>query len=64
MTLRQTERVREEAKGLDMQPPLAVLETLLAVQKEAAAAVGQALPALAGAAELAAETIRSRGRLA
>lgn len=63
MNLRQTEQMRDEAKGLDMQPPVAVLETLLTVQKEAVAAVASALPALTEAAELAANTIRAGGKL-
>lgn len=63
MVLQRTEQMRGEAKGLDVQPPLAVLDILLASQKEAVAAVQPALGALADAASLAADTIRGGGRL-
>lgn len=63
MVLRQTERMRDEARGLDMQPPLQVLDVLLASQKEAVAAVAPALDAIADAARIAADTIRGNGRL-
>jgi N-acetylmuramic acid 6-phosphate etherase len=63
MALRRTEELHGKARGLDMQPPLAVLATLTEAQIEAAIAVREALPALADASELAAGQLSSGGRL-
>jgi N-acetylmuramic acid 6-phosphate etherase len=63
MALRRTEEVHGKARGLDTEPPLAVLATLMEAQIEAAAAVREALPALAEASELAAGQLSSGGRL-
>jgi len=63
MALRRTEEVHGKARGLDTQPPLAVLKTLVEAQVEAASAVREALPALAAASELAARQLSAGGRL-
>jgi N-acetylmuramic acid 6-phosphate etherase len=63
MALRRTEELHGKSRGLDMQPPLAVLATLAEAQIEAAIAVKEALPALADASELAARQLSSGGRL-
>jgi N-acetylmuramic acid 6-phosphate etherase len=63
MALRRTEEVHGKARGLDTQPPLAVLKTLVEAQVEAASAVKEALPALAAASELAARQLSAGGRL-
>ncbi len=60
MALRRTEESHRQAKGLDMQPALAILGPLADAQIEAAAAVREALPSLAAAAELAAGRLRER----
>jgi N-acetylmuramic acid 6-phosphate etherase len=63
MALRRTEEVHGKARGLDTQPPLAVLKTLMEAQVEAASAVREALPALAAASELAARQLSAGGRI-
>src|SRR5690242_1936857 len=63
MALRRTEEVHGKARGLDTQPPLAVLATLLEGQTEAARAVGEALPSIADASDLAARKLLAGGRL-
>src|SRR5690348_7090473 len=63
MALRRTEEVHGKARGLDTEPPLAVLKTLVEAQVEAASAVKEALPALAAASELAARQLSAGGRL-
>jgi N-acetylmuramic acid 6-phosphate etherase len=63
MTVARTEQSHEEARGLDIAPPEAVLDILLRAQVSAAEAVRQSIPALARAAELAAAVVERGGRL-
>lgn len=64
MTPRRTETQHRDAPGLQALPPEAVLARLLAGQREAAAAVAEALPTLAKAAERAALVLGAGGKLA
>lgn len=63
MAVARTEQLHSEARGLDERPPLSILDTLLRGQVQAAAAVEAALPAIAKAAELAADLFEKGGRL-
>lgn len=63
MAVRTTEGVHAEARGLDARPPEGILKILAQAQVEAASAVTYALPAIARAAELAAASLSSGGRL-
>ncbi len=58
-----TEAVNSKARGLDLQPPLLTLLMLADAQVEAAAVVRDAVPAIAAAAELAANRLAAGGRL-
>lgn len=58
-----TEAVNSKARGLDLQPPLVALLILADAQVDAAAVVRDAVPAIAAAAELAADRLASGGRL-
>lgn len=58
-----TEAVNSKARGLDLQPPLVTLLMLADAQVDAAAVVRDAVPAIAAAAELAADRLASGGRL-
>jgi N-acetylmuramic acid 6-phosphate etherase len=64
MAVKRTEQQHPRAGGLDLQPPEAVLRFLAEAQIEAAGAVLGAIDAIAEAAEIAAATLRSGGRLA
>ena len=64
MAATRTEQRHRHAEGLDMQPPLRVLEILAEAQVEAAQAVHGALAAISTAAELGANAIAGGGRLA
>ena len=64
MAVKRTEQQHPKASGLDLQPPEAVLRFLAEAQIEAAGAVLGAIDAIADAAEIAAATLRSGGRLA
>jgi N-acetylmuramic acid 6-phosphate etherase len=64
MAVKRTEQQHPKAGGLDLQPPEAVLRFLAEAQIEAAGAVLGAIDAIAEAAEIAAATLRSGGRLA
>ena len=64
MTVRRTEELHPNARGLDVQPPASVLRMLAEAQIEAANAVLGATHSIAAAAEIAAETLRGGGRLA
>lgn len=59
-----TEALHQNAGGLDIQAPAAILSALANAQVEAAAAVRGAIPEIAVAAETVAETLRGGGRLA
>lgn len=59
-----TEALHQNAEGLDVQAPDAVLSFLANAQIEAAKAVHGAIPAIAEAAELIARQLKSGGRLA
>ena len=59
-----TEALHQNAEGLDVQAPEAVLTFLANAQIEAAKAVHGAIPAIAEAAELIARQLKSGGRLA
>ncbi len=59
-----TEALHEHAKGLDMQPPAAILGYLADAQVEAARSVHGAISQIAAAAEIAAECLGSGGRIA
>lgn len=59
-----TEALHQNAEGLDVQTPEAVLTFLANAQIEAAKAVHGAIPAIAEAAELIARQLKSGGRLA
>jgi N-acetylmuramic acid 6-phosphate etherase len=63
MTHTQTEMTHASAKGFDTRPPQEALAILALAQAEAAKAVEAAVPAIAEAAELAADCIRNGGRL-
>ncbi|WP_332686709.1 N-acetylmuramic acid 6-phosphate etherase, partial [Devosia sp.] len=63
MSSTQTEMVHASASGFDMRPPQEALAILAAAQVEAAEAVQEAVPAIAEAAELAAECLKGGGRL-
>lgn len=63
MTATQTEMVHASAPGFDLRPPQEALTILAAAQVEAAEAVREAVPAIAEAAELAADCLRRGGRL-
>ncbi|TWH00121.1 N-acetylmuramic acid 6-phosphate etherase [Mesorhizobium sp. J18] len=63
MAARTTESMHAEATGLDARPPNDILKILLQAQIEAAMAVRHALPAIVQAAELAAASLSSGGRL-
>ncbi|MCV3239459.1 N-acetylmuramic acid 6-phosphate etherase [Mesorhizobium sp. ZC-5] len=64
MAVKRTEQQHPKADGLDLQPPEAVLRFLAEAQIEAAGAVLGAVDSIAEAAEIAAATLRSGGRLA
>src|SRR5690606_28471834 len=64
MADKRTEALHEHAAGLDERPPATVLRILAEAQVEAATAVRHAIPAIADAAALVAETLASGGRLA
>jgi len=59
-----TEALHQNAEGLDVQAPEAILASLANAQIEAAKAVHGAIPAIAAAAELIAKQLKSGGRLA
>ena len=59
-----TEALHQNAEGLDVQAPEAILAFLANAQIEAAKAVHGAIPAIAVAAELIAKQLKSGGRLA
>ncbi|TPN89956.1 N-acetylmuramic acid 6-phosphate etherase [Mesorhizobium sp. CU2] len=59
-----TEALHQNAEGLDVQAPEAILSFLANAQIEAAKAVHGAVPAIAAAAELIARQLKSGGRLA
>ncbi|RWD59797.1 MAG: N-acetylmuramic acid 6-phosphate etherase [Mesorhizobium sp.] len=59
-----TEALHQNAEGLDVQTPEAILAFLANAQIEAAKAVHGAIPAIAAAAELIARQLKSGGRLA
>ncbi|HEY8577435.1 MAG TPA: N-acetylmuramic acid 6-phosphate etherase [Devosia sp.] len=63
MSAPQTEMIHARAHGLDLLPAEDALAILASGQAEAAAAVQQAVPAIAAAAELAAAQYRQGGRL-
>ncbi len=64
MADRPTEALHPMAEGLHLAPPEQVLSRALAAQQAALAAVGPALPQLAAAARIAAQTLRAGGKLA
>jgi len=59
-----TEALHQNAEGLDVQAPEAILALLANAQIEAAKAVQGAIPAIAAAAELIAKQLKSGGKLA
>ncbi|CDX53848.1 N-acetylmuramic acid 6-phosphate etherase [Mesorhizobium plurifarium] len=59
-----TEALHQNAEGLDVQAPEAILAFLANAQIEASKAVHGAIPAIAAAAELIAKQLKSGGRLA
>ncbi len=63
MTARQTEMSHPYAKGFDLLAPEESLMILARAQAEAAAVVQQAVPQIAQAAKLMAETVAGKGRL-
>lgn len=63
MAEKQTEKRHDAARELDLRPDAEILTTLARGQADAAAAVGQAVPAIERAAEAAAASIRQGGRL-
>jgi N-acetylmuramic acid 6-phosphate etherase len=63
MSSTQTEMVHASASGFDMRSPQEALAILAAGQIEAAEAVREAVPAIAEAAELAAQCLKDGGRL-
>lgn len=64
MVEKRTEALHGEVRGLDEQPPAAVLRILANAQIEAASTVRDAIPAIADAATLVAESLATGGRLA
>ena len=64
MVATRTEQVHRHAAGLDVQSPETILRHLANGQIEAASAVASAIPAITAAGTLAADTLRSGGRLA
>jgi N-acetylmuramic acid 6-phosphate etherase len=64
MAVTRTEQLHPNAGGLDLQPPATALRLLAEAQIEAAKAVLDATGTIAAAAEIAAETLRSGGRIA
>ncbi len=64
MSKTRTEALHENAEGLDTQPPEAILSFLVNAQIEAASAVRAAIPAIAAAAKVVAETLAAGGKLA
>jgi len=58
-----TEAVNSRARGLDLQPPLVALLMLADAQVDAAAVARDAVPAIADAAQLAADRLVAGGRL-
>ncbi len=63
MSTKQTEMVHASAFGFDLQPPDDALKILAASQVDAAKAVQSAIPAIAAAAVMAAETLRNGGQI-
>ncbi|MFI0844590.1 N-acetylmuramic acid 6-phosphate etherase [Mesorhizobium sp. IMUNJ 23232] len=63
MALTGTEAVNAKAKGLDLQPPAAILRLLADAQVEAAKSVQAAIAEIAQSAELAAQRLAAGGRL-
>lgn len=63
MSATQTEMTHASAGGFDTRPPHEALAILAAAQAEAAHAVQEAVPAIAEAAQLAADCLRGGGRL-
>ncbi len=64
MSEMRTEALHQNAGGLDIQPPDAILSSLVAAQVEAASTVRAAIPAIAAAAQVIAEKLRAGGTLA
>lgn len=64
MAQKRTEALHEHAAGLDEQPPAAVLGFLAGAQVDAAKTVRAAIPDIADAAKIVAETLAAGGRLA
>jgi N-acetylmuramic acid 6-phosphate etherase len=64
MSLKQTESVHEDAGGLDLLPPHAILRVLAGAQVEAAKSVSMAIEGIAAAAEAVAGSLAGGGRLA
>lgn len=64
MSEMRTEALHQNAGGLDIQPPDAILSSLAAAQVAAASSVRAAIPAIAAAAEVIAERLRAGGALA
>ncbi|MDX8431946.1 N-acetylmuramic acid 6-phosphate etherase [Mesorhizobium abyssinicae] len=64
MAEKRTEAHHQNAEGLDIQAPDAILSFLADAQIEAAKAVRGAIPAIAAAAEIVAERLKDGGRLA
>lgn len=64
MAEKRTEAQHQNAGGLDIQAPDAILYSLVNAQIEAASAVRNAIPAIAAAAEVVAEKLRGGGKLA
>ena len=64
MAEKRTEAHHQNAEGLDIQAPDAILSFLANAQIEAASAVRGAIPAIAKAAEIIAERLRGGGKLA
>ena len=63
MASARTEARHEQAEGLDERSPADVLKVLSQAQQQAAAAVDAAIEDIAEAAKLAADALRSGGRL-
>ena len=63
MTVRRTEELHPNARGLDVQPPEKALRMLAEAQIEAANAVLDATDSIAAAAQIAAGTLRGGGRI-
>lgn len=64
MSETRTEALHDDAEGLDIQAPDAILSSLANAQIEAASAVRAAIPAIAAAAQVVAEKLNGGGRLA